>query len=76
MKPWDGGAIEAWGVGYPHERISSLVPLRIGMSRELDHRTLRTHHSSLFGRGTDGDVLGQCDLGIPYERYLWRVHVR
>ena len=19
---------------------------------------------------------GVCDLGIPYERYLWRVHVR
>ena len=21
-------------------------------------------------------LAGGCDLGIPYERYLWRVHVR
>ena len=21
-------------------------------------------------------LTGGCDLGIPYERYLWRVHVR
>ena len=36
----------------PFEKISYLVPLRTGMSRELDHRTLRTHHSLLNGRGT------------------------
>jgi hypothetical protein len=27
-----GGAFEAWGVGYPLEKISYLVPLRTGMS--------------------------------------------
>jgi hypothetical protein len=27
-----GGAVEAWGVGYPLEKISYLVPLRTGMS--------------------------------------------
>jgi hypothetical protein len=52
MKPWDGGAIEARGIGWPLEKMSCLVPLRTGMSREPDHRTLRTHHSLLNGRGT------------------------
>ena len=60
IKPCDGGVVEAWGVGYPHEKISCLVPQMTGMSRELDHRTLRTHHSSLNGRGTDVDLLGRC----------------
>ena len=41
----------------PFEKISCLVPLRIGMSRELDHRTLRAHHSFLNGRGMDVDQL-------------------
>ena len=36
----------------PFEKISYLVPLRTGMSREPDHMTLRTHHSLLNGRGT------------------------
>ena len=58
MKPWDGGAIEAWGVGYPLEKISCLVPLRTGMLREPDHRTLRARHSSLNGWGMDTDQLG------------------
>ena len=35
----------------PFEKISCLVPLKTGMSRELDHRTLHTHHSLLNGRG-------------------------
>ena len=51
MKPWDGGVIEAWGVGYPLEKISCPVPLRTGMSRESDHRTLHTHHLLLNERG-------------------------
>jgi hypothetical protein len=55
MKPWDGGAIEAWGVGYLLEKISCLVPLRTSMSREPDHRTLRARHSFLNGQGTDDD---------------------
>jgi hypothetical protein len=36
----------------PIEKISCPVPLRTGMSREPDHRTLCTHHSLLNGRGT------------------------
>jgi hypothetical protein len=28
----DGGAVMAWGVGYPLEKISCPVPLRTGMS--------------------------------------------
>ena len=36
----------------PAEKISCPVPLRTGMSRELDHRTLRRCHSLLNGRGT------------------------
>ena len=60
MKPWDGGAIEAWGVGYPLEKISCPVPLRTGMSREPDHRTLCACHSSLNGRGTDAHQPGWC----------------
>ena len=36
----------------PFEKISCLVPLRTSMLREPDHRTLRTHHSLLNGRGT------------------------
>ena len=55
MKPRDGGAIEARGVSYPLEKISCSVPLRTGMSREPDHRTLRTHYSSLVKQGTDAD---------------------
>ena len=51
MKPQDGGAVEAWGIGFPLVKISYPVPLRTSMSRELDHRTLRTHHSFLNGRG-------------------------
>ena len=35
----------------PFEKISYLVPLRNGVSREQDHRTLRTHHSLLNGWG-------------------------
>jgi hypothetical protein len=66
MKPQGGGTIKAWGVGWPLEKMSCLVLLRTGMSRELDHRTLRTHHSSLFGRGTDVDLLGRC-------HYCWVV---
>jgi hypothetical protein len=58
--------MEAWGVGYPHVMISCMVLLRTGMSREPDHRTLRTHHSSLFGWGTDVDLLGRC-------HYYWVV---
>ena len=42
------------------EKISCLVPLRTGMSRELYHRTLRALHTFLNGRGTDADQLGQC----------------
>jgi hypothetical protein len=52
MKPQDGGAIKAPGVGYSLDKISGLVPLSTSMSRELDHRTLHTHHSLLNGRGT------------------------
>jgi hypothetical protein len=37
----------------PFENMSCLVPLRTGMSREPDHRTLLTHHSSLNGQGTN-----------------------
>ena len=55
MKPRDGGAIEARGVGYPFEKISYAVPLRTGMSREPDHRTLCACHLSLNGWGTDAD---------------------
>jgi hypothetical protein len=66
MKPRDGGAIEARGVGWPLEKMSCLVLQRTGMSRELDYRTLRTHHSSLFGWGTDVDLLGWC-------HYYWVV---
>jgi hypothetical protein len=55
---WNGGAVEARGVGWPLEKMSCLVPLRTGMLREPDHRTLRTHHSSLVKRGTDVDLLG------------------
>jgi hypothetical protein len=66
MKPRDGGAIEAQGVGYPHEKISNLVLLRTSMSREPDHGTLHTRHSSLFGWRTDVDVLGRC-------HYCWVV---
>ena len=67
MKPWDGGAIEAWGVGWPLKKMSYLVLLRTSISREPDHRTLRTHHSSLFGWGTDVDLLGRC-------HYCWDVN--
>jgi hypothetical protein len=42
------------------KEMSYLVPLRTGMSREPDHMTLRTHHLSLVGRGTDVDLLGRC----------------
>ena len=52
MKPQDGGAIEALVFVIPFEKISYLVPIRIGMSREPDHRTQRTHHSLLNGRAT------------------------
>ena len=52
MKPWDGGAVEARGVGYPLLRRYPVRPLRTGMSREPNHRTLRIHHSLLNGRGT------------------------
>ena len=55
MKPRDGGAIEARGVGYPHVKISSPVPLRNGMLREPDHRTQRARHLSLNGLRTDAD---------------------
>ena len=34
----------------PFEKISCLVPLTTGMSREPAHRTLRAHHSFLNGR--------------------------
>jgi hypothetical protein len=34
----------------PFEKIPCLVPLRTGMSREPDHRTLRTHYSLLNGQ--------------------------
>ena len=43
----------------PFEKISCLVPLSSGMSREPDHRTLRAHHSFMNGRRTDADKLGQ-----------------
>jgi hypothetical protein len=36
----------------PFEKISYLDPLRIGMSREPDHRILCTHHLLLNGQGT------------------------
>ena len=39
----------------PFEKISYLVPLRTGMLRKLDHRTLRAHHSFMNGRGMDAD---------------------
>ena len=55
MKPRDGGAIEAQGVGWPLEKMSYLIPLRVGLLREPDHMTLRTHHSSLVGQGMDVD---------------------
>ena len=45
----------------PFEKISCSVPLRTGMSREPDHRTLRARHLSLNGRGTDADQLGRCN---------------
>ena len=32
----------------PFEKISYLVPLRTGISREPAHRTLRAHHSFLM----------------------------
>ena len=38
-----------------HVKISCLVPLRTGMSREQDHRTLCARHSFLNGRGTNAD---------------------
>jgi hypothetical protein len=60
MKPWDGGAIEARGVGYPHVKISCLVPLRTSMSREPEHKTLRACHLFLNGWGTDAGQLGRC----------------
>jgi hypothetical protein len=66
MKPRDGGAIEARGVGWPLVKMSYLVPLTTGMSRESDHRTLCTHHSSLIGRRMDVDLLGLC-------HYCWVV---
>ena len=44
----------------PFEKMSYLVPLRTGMSRESDHRTLRAHHSFLNGWRTDVDQLGRC----------------
>jgi hypothetical protein len=44
----------------PFEKISYSVLLRTGMLRERDHRTLHTHHLSLFGWGTDADLLGWC----------------
>jgi hypothetical protein len=50
----------------PFEKIFSPVLLRTSMSREPDRRTLRTHHSSLFGWGTDVDLLGRC-------HYCWVV---
>jgi hypothetical protein len=39
----------------PFEKMSCLVPLRTGISREPDHRTLCAHHSFLNGWGTDVD---------------------
>ena len=42
----------------PFEKMSCLVPLRTGMSRELDQRTLRAHHSFLNRQGIDDDQLG------------------
>jgi hypothetical protein len=66
-------AIQAWGVGYPLEKISCLVHLRIGMSREPDHRTLHTRHSFLNGRGgmlTSLDGATTTRLGVDsVERY-------
>jgi hypothetical protein len=44
----------------PFEKISCLILLRTGMLREPDHMTFYTHHSSLFGWGTDVDLLGWC----------------
>ena len=44
----------------PYEKISCLVPLRIGMSREPDHRTLHARHSFLNGQGMDANQLGRC----------------
>ena len=41
----------------PFEKISCLVPLRTGMLREPDHRTLHTHQSLLNGRRMDADQL-------------------
>ena len=35
----------------PFEKMSCLVPLRTGMLRQPDHKTLRTHHSLLNGWG-------------------------
>jgi hypothetical protein len=37
------------------EKISYLVILRTGMSREPDHRTLHAHHSFLNGQGMDAN---------------------
>jgi hypothetical protein len=39
----------------PFEKISCSVPLRTGMSREPDHRTLCACHSFLNGQGMDAD---------------------
>ena len=36
----------------PFRKIFCPVPLRTSISRELDHKTLRTHHSLLNERGT------------------------
>ena len=52
MKPRDGGAVKARVLVIPFEKISCLVPLRTGMLREPDHRTLCAHHSLPFGWGT------------------------
>jgi hypothetical protein len=60
IKLQDGGAVDTRGDGYPLEKISCPVPLRTGISREPDHRTLRARHSFLNGRGMDDDQLGRC----------------
>ena len=49
-----------WELVIPFEKISCLVPLSSGMSREPDHRTLHARHSFLNGRGTDVDQLERC----------------
>jgi hypothetical protein len=58
----------------PFEKISCPILLRTSMSREPNHRTLRTHHSSLFGWGTDVDLLRRCHycwVVSEYYREVW-----